>query len=231
MERYKVINGNVLKLIAVITMTLDHAGLMLFGNNIVLRCIGRIAFPLFGLMIAEGCFYTRNKLSYFLRVFILGAFCQAIYLVADKSLYLGILITFSFSILTIYAYQYAFEKEEIKPAGIVTFLAVLCLDVLVCVVFPKLFAAAGFEVDYGIFGVLFPLFAYMVRGKKLGILYVAAGLLLLSASIGGFQWFCLASLIFIALYSGKRGKRGYKYFFYVYYPLHLGVIYLISMLM
>ena len=107
-QKLKCLNGNVLKIIAVISMTIDHMGLMLFHDDIIMRCIGRLAFPIFGFMIAEGCFYTKNKLRYFLRVFILGVLCQIVYYVADKSVYLGILITFSLSIVTIFAYKYAF---------------------------------------------------------------------------------------------------------------------------
>ena len=69
------LNGNALKYIAALTMLIDHAGLLLFPRNILFRIIGRLAFPIFAFMIAEGCRYTRNKLKYFLSVFILGFAC------------------------------------------------------------------------------------------------------------------------------------------------------------
>ena len=224
------INGNVLKIIAVISMTIDHVGLILFNDNLVMRCIGRIAFPIFGFMIAEGCFYTKNKLHYFLRVFMLGALCQIVYFVADKSIYLGVLITFSFSIATIFAYKNAFEKEHIKAKDALLFLSMLCTDVVVCIIFPILFKALGFYVDYGILGVLFPVLAYIGRGKTYGIWLMATVLAMMSLTSMWYQWFSLAALILIALYSGKRGKRFGKYFFYVYYPAHLAAIWLIGFL-
>ena len=225
------INGNVLKLIAVISMTIDHMGLMLFNDNLIMRCIGRLAFPIFGFMIAEGCFYTKNKLRYFLRVFILGILCQAVYFVEDRSLYLGILITFSFSIATIFAYKNAFEKERIEIPAALLFVLMLVVDVMVCVLFPILFKNSGFYVDYGIFGVLFPLLAYIGRGKSYGIWLMTAGLALVSMTLMWYQWFCLAALVLIELYSGERGKKGSKYFFYIYYPAHLAAIWLIGFLM
>ena len=63
MERSSVgsLSGNQLKIIAAISMTVDHLGFILFPSLIILRIIGRIAFPIFAYMIAEGCRYTKNE--------------------------------------------------------------------------------------------------------------------------------------------------------------------------
>ena len=66
------LSGNALKIIACVSMFIDHASLMLFPEIIWLRYIGRLAFPIFAFLISEGCRYTKNKLNYFLSVFILG---------------------------------------------------------------------------------------------------------------------------------------------------------------
>lgn len=72
------INQFVLRIIAIITMTLDHIGVFLmtyplssgqFFTGEVFRLIGRIAFPLFALMLAEGMRHTRSKEKYLLRIF------------------------------------------------------------------------------------------------------------------------------------------------------------------
>ena len=89
----------VLKLIAAVSMLCDHAGLILFSEVPELRIAGRLAFPLYAFCIAEGFRHTRNRLRYFLRIFVLGVLCQIVFFIAEKELYLGILITFSFSIL------------------------------------------------------------------------------------------------------------------------------------
>ena len=59
------LSGNALKIIACISMLVDHVGLMLLPNEIWLRYIGRIAFLIFAFLISEGCCYTKNKLKYF----------------------------------------------------------------------------------------------------------------------------------------------------------------------
>ena len=61
---YGFLTGNALKLIAAFAMVCDHAGLMLFPQVPILRVIGRLAYPIFAFMIAEGCRYTRNKKRY-----------------------------------------------------------------------------------------------------------------------------------------------------------------------
>lgn len=72
---WKGLNATQLKLIAAFTMLLDHAGALLFPEVMILRVIGRLAYPLFAFMIAEGCRHTRNKLRYFLLIFGLGLAC------------------------------------------------------------------------------------------------------------------------------------------------------------
>ena len=73
MKAKLLLSGNALKIIAAVAMTIDHVGLMFFPQLKVLRIIGRIALPIFAFMIAEGCRYTRNKLRYFLTVFLLAS--------------------------------------------------------------------------------------------------------------------------------------------------------------
>lgn len=70
------INREVLKIVAMLSMLIDHiaAGLipktlMVYG---VMRLIGRIAMPLYAFMIAEGLYYTRNKWKYTGRVALVG---------------------------------------------------------------------------------------------------------------------------------------------------------------
>ena len=82
-DNIKIFNGNTLKFLACITMLIDHAGILLFPQYDIFRIIGRIAFPIFAFMIAEGCRYTKNKLRHFLMIFGLGVLCQLAYVVSD----------------------------------------------------------------------------------------------------------------------------------------------------
>ena len=82
-----------------LSMLIDHIGVAMFPNVMILRIIGRLAFPIFAYMIAEGCFYTKNKARYFFMIFGLGMICQLVFLFFMGSLYQGILMTFSLSII------------------------------------------------------------------------------------------------------------------------------------
>ena len=72
----KGLTGNKLKLIAILSMTLDHVISVLFPNYptdwwiILLHILGRLAAPIFWYMVAEGYHYTHNMKKYLLRLFI-----------------------------------------------------------------------------------------------------------------------------------------------------------------
>lgn len=212
------LSGNMLKILAALFMTIDHIGVLLFPRVELLRIIGRLALPIFAFMIAEGCKYTRNKKKYFGTIFTLALFCQIIYFIADRSLYLSILFTFSLSILTIYAMQNLKAKNDTLSCLIFlgTVSAVFLLNLI-------------FTIDYGFWGCMLPVFAAIPHGTekdrlpvRIGMLGI--GLLLLSLAIGGIQIYSLLALPLLLCYSGKRGKANLKYFFYIFYPVHLAVL-------
>ncbi|MBR1627923.1 MAG: hypothetical protein IJ679_01485 [Lachnospiraceae bacterium] len=64
------VTSNVLKLIAIITMMIDHIGFVIFPQYRFLRAIGRIAFPIFIFMLVEGFYYTHDRRFYLLRLFV-----------------------------------------------------------------------------------------------------------------------------------------------------------------
>ena len=63
------LSGSALKVIAVLSMVVDHSAYYLLEDGTLLyetmRCIGRIAFPVFAFLIAEGFRHTRNRRRYF----------------------------------------------------------------------------------------------------------------------------------------------------------------------
>ena len=73
---------NLLKLIAMISMLIDHVGKMFFPQYRIMRIIGRLAFPLFGYCVAVGCVYSRNRLKYLTRILLVGLISQPFYAVA-----------------------------------------------------------------------------------------------------------------------------------------------------
>lgn len=215
------LTGNQLKLIALITMTVDHIGMLLLPRITVLRIIGRIAMPLYAYMIAQGCRYTHDRRRYFLRLAGLALVCQIVYYFADRSLYQCILVTFSMSVLCIRAVDIAKRK-----GGAFWMLAAAALlgAWAVCELLPV--KISGFGVDYGFFGVLLPVILYYF-GKK----GIVPGMLLLCLSIGDLQWWALAAVPLMLLYNGQRGSRSLGRIFYLYYPLHLAVLYGVALLL
>ena len=111
-SKWQILDGSRLKLIAVFTMVLDHVGVLLFPEVSIFRILGRLSYPIFAFMIAEGCRYTRNKLRHFLMIFAVGAVCQAVYCFVSERIVLNILLTFSCSVLLIYALQGAYGAEN-----------------------------------------------------------------------------------------------------------------------
>ena len=217
------LTGNQLKILAMIAMTCDHVGVQLFPQVQWLRLIGRLAMPIYAFMISEGCRHTRDRKKYFLRLFGMGALCQAVYFVAMGSLYMCILITFSLSVMMIGLYD-AVEREESRAAGLRLGMGT-GLVFFLCTVLPDLLINTDYQIDYGLVGVLLPLLIYGAGNRGLVL-----GLILLALQNGGIQWYALAAVPLLLCYNGQRGKARIGKLFYWYYPVHLVVIYGISLL-
>ena len=223
------LTGNALKLMAILSMTIDHIGVHLFPDCQLLRILGRLALPIFAYMIAEGCRYTRNPRKYLLTILAVAVLCQVVFFLAMWSLYQCILVTFTLSILLIQSLDRA-RTQETHQAAVITGLIWVGVT-FVCVGLPWILDHTDFAIDYGLWGVLLPVLIYLGRDQKERLLLTGMGLVILALSFSGLtQWFSLLALPLLALYNGQRGKWRMKYFFYVYYPLHLVVIYGISLL-
>lgn len=222
-KKFPGLTGNQLKLIALFSMTCDHVGLQLFPDILILRIIGRLALPIFAYMIAEGCRYTRNRKKYLLRMAALAVVCQVVYFFAMRSLYQCILVTFSLSICLIYALDHlqSHPGQGARMLALGVFVAVFVL----CVVLPDVLP--GFEIDYGLMGVLLPVLIYFGRPVQN---YLLAGLILLGFTCGGIQWWGLGAIPLLAVYNDQRGKYNIGKLFYIYYPAHLVLIYGLSQL-
>ena len=216
------LTSNQLKLLAMLTMTLDHIGVQLYPGVLWLRIVGRLAFPIYAYMIAEGCAHTRNRRKYLLQMAGLALLCQLVYFFAMGSLFQCILVTFTLSILLIYACD-----TGSRPLTALALLGVA----FVTVALPRLLPGTDFAIDYGFFGVLVPVAAYLGETRREKLLFTAGALVVLAWSVGGIQWYSLAALLPLALYGGQRGKRRMKWLFYLYYPLHLAALYGISLLL
>ncbi len=219
------LSGTSLKLLALIIMTIDHIGMILFPSVRILRIIGRAAFPIFAYMIAEGCRYTRNKGKYTARLALFGLVCQAAYYLVADSIYMCIFVTFTMSAVVIFALDRCRSDKYSTPL----FAAAVAASAIVTLLLPQLIT--GFGVDYGFAGVMLPVLIYIGRNRLEQLALCALGIAAVSLELGGIQWWSFTALLPLACYNGSRGKYPMKNLFYLYYPIHLSVLYSISLLL
>ena len=236
------LSASTLKIIACIFMVIDHMGVILFPEVEILRVIGRLSYPIFAYFIAEGCRYTRNKTKRFFLVFGLAVICEGVAFIMTGEPDGGILVNFCLAILLIYEVQ-AFKKAWAgKRWGMMGLWLVLGLASVAAV---HAFIGKVLYVDYGFWGVLIPVWAALPDYKEgetpaffaklsnrwVKFAFFSAGLLILCISRGMFkhiQIYSLLALPVLALYNGQPGRKGFKYGFYVFYPAHLVVLWVID---
>lgn len=237
----------VLKLIAAVTMFIDHMGLILFPHQMIFRIIGRLAFPLYAYCIAEGFRYTRNRWHYFLRIFILGSLCQIVYAFVDDHLLLGILLSFSIAIVImalcdsvksclrgevsrLNLLMERVTKKHLSPdADRILSTVLACASIILAFVLCMLV-----DVDYGFFGIMLPVLTSFFDDKAQRFVIFSTALLALCIDMTtGFtiQYWSLLTIPILAAYNGKPGRYRMKHFFYIFYPLHLVVLYGIDLLL
>lgn len=220
----KGLNGNQLKWIAMVTMTVDHVGLMFFPQLIWLRIIGRLAFPIYAYMIAEGCRHTRSLPRYLMSLGLMAAACQLVYFFAMGSLYQCIMVTFSLSVSLYMMIRWAAERglwARLTALGCVA--AVLFLTELL----PALLPDTDYGVDYGFLGVMLPVVLALCRDRRQRLWLGTILLGWMAASGWWIQWFGLLAIPLLAFYNGQRGRKNLKWLFYGYYPAHLALLQLL----
>ena len=205
------------KLIAVVAMLVDHIGLLFFPEDPLFRVIGRISFPLFAFLVAEGYGRTSNARHYLFRLLGFAVISQPAYMlfnyVSDDNLAeLNIFFTLSAGLIAIILWN-RFPLALSLP-GIV----------LLC----ALAQVASF--DYGAYGIVTVLVSRLVlTSRVLGIatllfLPEAITLLRLARGVLSLQFFAVLSVPVIALYNGERGLALPRAFFYWFYPVHLLIL-------
>ena len=234
------LSGNALKIIAAVSMTVDHVGIMFFPAVIWMRYVGRIALPIFMFMIAEGCQHTRNRLRYYLMVAVLAAVCQGVYALATGDWLLSVLVSFSIAIPLVYGLQ-SCKRALFRGKYL---LAAVWGAVLCCAVAGVWCLDKKVNLDYGFWGCMMPVAASLFRQNEeaprwlrqldrnwVHILAMAMVMVPLALSMGQWQMWSFLALPLLLMYSGKRGKWKMKYFFYIFYPAHLAILEGIAMLL
>ncbi len=202
-----------LKIIGIISMTLDHFGKVFFPDNESFQIMGRLAFPLFAYCIMVGCIYTKNFRKYFLRLIIPAFLYQIGYLIGG---YFAPDIVYDVWLLNIF-FTLALGA-----------LAIRCIEQKNWVIFGGIIIIGlVFKVDYGLYGImLIPLF-YLLRERKLVFALMIGLYLLLPFGIQKFAVFAMIPILIKTNFNFKINK----YFFYIYYPAHFLIIFIIKILM
>jgi hypothetical protein len=224
------LDTNFLKLVAIITMVIDHAGRIFFPGNILLGILGRIAFPLFAYCLVVGCLYTHDVKKYILRLSVFAVVSQPFFGMAfhptweqfwQEFFIVNIFFTLVAGVLAVNALM------NIKRNW-----WMLCV-----VVAMELFIG----LDYGFYGIGLMVIFYLCRNKSwLSAMLAAAWTLFMGGMFGDFvqfggigldrQFFALLALPLIYVHTNFNPKI-HKYVFYAFYPAHLLILFLARMLL
>lgn len=225
LEKKKCLNKLTLQVFAMVVMVIDHVGAALLPEVRLLRCIGRLAFPIFAYFIAEGYARTHNFKKYLLRMAIFAALSEIPFDFMNLGrIWVGfmqnVLWTFCIALLCL---RWS-DKLRQKHGGTLLFAADMVLV-----------SAVGFTAgellftDYGGWGVLLVIGFFLCR--ELPGYYRYGGELLCMVifaviAIGGIEALALLSLPLLWLYNGKPGSqsKAIQYACYAFYPVHLAVI-------
>ena len=216
------LSGSALKIIAVLSMVADHCAYYLLDGNIwtyeVMRCFGRIAFPVFALLVAEGYVHTRNRMRYFLSLLAVAAISEVPwYLLNGADGTHNVMFTLALGVAAMAVF------DRLKEHRTVAFAAVLLTAT----------ASAILGLDYGWRGILLTFLFYLFgspynrqRSNSQSVRLLQLAFTFPFMAHYGITGALLACSI-IFLYDGTRGFiKGSlaKYGSYAFYPLHLLLI-------
>ena len=231
-RHWHILDGSCIKLLAIILMTVDHTAGLLFWHNpsfhtpllthgthpitayALMRPLGRLAGPICAFLHVEGYRHTHNRVKYGRNLFLFALISEIPWNIAHSGTLLypvqNVFFTLFLGYLGICALEH-FKKRPTRMA--VSLISLLVVSILL-------------RADYGCIGYGFILALYALRNNT--VLQAVVGCCILPS-----RWIAGLAFIPLSMYNGKRGfVKGLfaKYFFYVYYPLHLLVIYLIRTL-
>ena len=228
----KGLSGSTLKIIAMVTMLIDHIGAAVLARMIiagdtelydmysVFRMIGRVAFPIFCFLLIEGFSHTRDVKRYAVRLSLFALISEIPFDLAFSSKvlefeYQNVFFTLAIGLVTVMLYKQV-EEKRFQNLVIKWILQILVGLGGACV-------AEFLRTDYGMLGVLVILLFYILRQNR--FYQIAAGCILFMDNVTA-----LLAFIPVAFYNGTRGLR-VKWLFYIFYPAHLLLLYMVSCVM
>ena len=229
-DKIRILDGTMLKIIAMVSMVFDHVGDMFFPDSDWMRMVGRIAMPIFAFCITEGYIHTRNKKKYLMRMGIFALISEVPFdLAFDGKIGLShqnIMLSFFLAILALMLFDLIRgSKDEIKGRysawrTMLGALAVIAMAVLAFLV----------KADYTMFAVASVFLFYAFKDTNHFVRPIpGVAFLALTRTVG---YYCTTglSIIPLLLYNGKKGK-GLKWLFYAFYPGHLLLLYVLKMIL
>jgi len=235
------VNAFTLKIIAIIGMIIQHSAMVFrdfipYGLQIPMHIVGGVTFPIMAYFVSEGFRYTSNFWSYFGRLIIFAIIAQIPFAFAFTSIVLmdyNILFTIALGLLLIKWY-------DTKWGSWVFWLLI------------PVFIVASLFVQFSVAGVAMIFLFYVLRnhGKWRIIIPLIVSFLWFTETIqiiiemvtGTFEGFTphffyrtamgvgnIVALILLFAYNGQRGRR-MKWFFYIFYPLHLAILALLGVI-
>lgn len=192
-----------IRMVAIITMLLDHVGLLLSGTVFYdpLRMIGRIAFPLFCFLLVEGYIYTKDLHRYMLRLFVCAVVSQVPYSLFLNTGRLNVMYELIIGLICLYL------VDRQSSYGIIAFVGLL----VAC--------GASFGAEYGLYGIALIVAMYYFRGSPVNRFWFCGILcILMSWEYYGAAAFSMAV---IWCYDGSVGKRMNRWLQYAIYPVHM----------
>lgn len=225
-ERFRILSGSTLKLIAIITMLIDHTAFVLLtrypaameplfyiGTNgyslyRICRDIGRAAFPIFCFLLVEGFLHTRNRKKYGCNLLVFACISEIPWNFMFQNTWhykkQNVFFTLLLGYLAFCAIEQFRENERLQFLSVLLLLGIsLCLNA-----------------DYGWKGYIFLLIMYLLRNYKASQAIVGSCWL-------HYEWKACFAFLSINMYNGQRGfikGKAAKYFFYIFYPLHITIL-------
>lgn len=246
-----------LKIIGIILMVCDHIHEMFVyqGAPEWLTIVGRLVAPIFLFLSAEGFHYTRNRKRYMSTLLIGFIICNILFAAVAKIfpnndivLINSIFGTLFFGTVLMWIIDGFRGENQYKVKAVIVAILVLVVSLIpivmtsmvstnptpISVIIMQLgiiFIPSIFLVEGGMgFIILAGVFYLLRNNRKWQMLFlILFSFIIFLVNPTGIQWIMGFSAIFLALYNGKEGKKE-KWFFYIFYPTHIIVLYLLATL-
>lgn len=237
MDSLPKLNRNQLKYVLIAAMLIDHIAwsfvptLSVLGQ--VMHFIGRLTGPSMSVLLAEGYQYTRDRKKYALRLFIFALISVVPFSLYESKRFVTIGQSVIVTLFIAFMIVWMWDRAKLPKAVKVVIVVFACIVSIVC--------------DWAMFAILWALFAYIYRDDEkkkwisfsiIAFIECALAMLTSIGAEGGAmrQFFqvgvILVPIVMIFFYNGSKGSKAaiHKWFFYIFYPAHLLILYFIKLL-